>query len=596
MSRSGDFISMAKKSLFGRADDIKEIMPIEKFFPPANYDDPESVKNHFYIKTSYRDHLYQVYMKNEPFRVAINSFLKKGILVTDRIMAVMRDAIKQKEAMTFEVNGFTGSGKSAFIRNHIIPVYGLLVKRNYIVHCDITEMDNNYTVVLNKDFKDDPFHVYVTYSNSETNEIISEKFKTNDIIFQDEMPQQHGKGSSVSVDNLENILRVAARKKGINIIFISPEFIEMKNVDYYLTILAINKIRRITVAMISTKSNEHIGCGIFRINIDPGLDEYYERVSAKRKTEIQEAAGYSNVKLSPEKKEKLVSQLMDKVLAQAKAESVFKIQKSYIKSIAVTTDLAKEIFMDEIISAVFAKAKSLIVRKDEVKVVDNQTPKPSVKDMAMAVEADDDDFDDLYDGGDQMIEEGKFVIDIKQILEHGVKKYQENTNQGISPEHAEVFLESIDPNNRVEDIALKHKCVASNITVIKRRVGEWIAKIAGRRYEEYIEDYYKQKPDVDKAIRKTAAGNPDLVVWYKNGNIDVFSLKCYSVDSRTRTSISIPKSKIETEIIESKRLKQQFPEKQIRCVLVFYNAITQKTQNILIDYDHPLESYLISSG
>jgi hypothetical protein len=593
MSRSGDFISMAKKSLFGRADDIKEIMAIEKFFPPANYEDPESVKNHFYIKTSYRDHLYQVYMKNEPFRIAINSFLKKGILVTDRIMAVMRDAIKQKEAMTFEVNGFTGSGKSAFIRNHIIPVYGLLVKRNYTVHCDISNMEDNYKVVLNKDFKDEPFHVYVTYSNSETNEIISEKFKTNDIIFQDEMPQQHGKGSSVSVDNLENILRVAARKKGINIIFISPEFIEMKNVDYYLTILAINKIRRITVAMISTKSNEHIGCGIFRINIDPGLDEYYERVSAKRKTEIQEAAGYSNVKLTPEKKEKLVSDLMNKVLAQSKLEAVSKIQKSYIKSIAVTTDLAKEIFMEEIISAVFAKAKNLVIRKDEVKVVDNQTPKPSVTDMAFAVDADD---EDLLNEGDAMVEEGKFVIDIKQILEQGVKKYQENTNQGISPEHAEVFLESTNPDNRVEDIALKHKCVASNITIIKRRVGEWIAKIAGRRYEEYIEDYYKNKPEVDKVIRKTAAGNPDLVVWYKNGNIDVFSLKCYSVDPRTRTSTSIPKAKIETEIIESKRLKKQFPEKEIKCILVFYNALTQKTQNILVDYERPLETYLISTN
>lgn len=593
MSRSGDFISLAKKSILGRADDIKEIMPIEKFFPPANYDDPESVKNHFYIKTSYRDHLYQVYMKNEPFRIAINSFLKKNILVTDRIMAVMRDAINQKEAITFEVNGFTGSGKSAFIRNHIIPVYGLLIKRNYIVHCDITDLDNSYTVTLNKDFTNPPFHVYVTYSNSETNEIISDHFKKYDLIFQDEMPEQHGKGSQISISNLENILRVAARKLGINIIFISPELIEMKNVDYYLTILAINKIRRLTVAMISTKSNEHIGCGIFRINIDPGLDEYYERVSAKRKTEIQEAAGYSNVKLSPEKKEKLVSTLMDKVLAQAKAEAVTKIQKSYIKSIAVTTDLAKEIFMDEIISAVFAKAKNLVVRKDEVKVVDNQTPKPSVTDMALAVEADED--EELSGDGDQMVGEGRFIIDIKQILESGIKKYQENASQGVSPEHAQVFLDSIDPNNRVEDLALKYKCVASNITVIKRRVGEWIAKVAGRRYEEYMEDYYKNKPEVDKVIRKTAAGNPDLVVWYKNGNIDVFSLKCYSVDPRTRTSTSIPKSKIETEIIESKRLKQQFPDKQIKCTLVFYNALTQKTQNILIDYDHPLETYLISS-
>jgi len=589
MSRSGDFISMARKSLFGKIDDIKEVLPIEKFFPAPDYDDPESIKNRFYIKTSYRDHLYQIYLKDEGFRIAINNFIKKGILVTDRIKAVMLDAIKQKEAITLEINGFTGSGKSALIRNHIIPVYGILVKRNYIVHCDITDLDNSYTITLDKNFTNEPFHVYVTYSNSETNEIISEKFKTNDIIFQDEMPQQHGKGSSISVDNLENILRVAARKKGINIIFISPEFIEMKNVDYYLTIIAVNKIRRVTVTMISTRSKEHIGVGMFRITIDPGLDEYYERVSAKRKTEIQEAQGYSNVKLSLEKKEKLINLLMEKVLAQAKQDGVAKLQKSYIKSVAVTTDLAKEIFMDEIISAVFAKARILTFKNDDVKIIDKQS---NVKDMAFAVEdGEDDDFDDE---GDKMQEEGKFVIDVKQIIEYGVQKYKENVNQGVNPEHANIFLDAIDSKNQVEDLALKYKCVASNITVVKRRIGEWVAKIAGRRYEEYMEDYYKNKPEVDKVIRKTAAGNPDLVVWYKNGNIDVFSLKCYSVDARTRTSVSIPKDKVQTEIIEAKKLKKDFLDKEIKCTLIFYNALTQKTQQTIIDYEHPLETYLFS--
>lgn len=590
MKTSGDFIIQAKNKILGKKEDISQPYPFEEFFPSPDYDDPESVKKRFYIKTSYRDHLYQIYLKDEGFRVALNKFFKNKYTVTSRIQKVMKDAINQKEAVIFEINGHIGSGKSALIKNNIIPVYGILMKRNFIVHCDISDLTNNYTVILDKSFTDEPFHVYVTYSNSESNDIIANHFKKGDVIFQDEMPEQHGKGSKISVGNIENILRIAARKKGINIIFISPDFIEVKQVDYYITILAINKIHRVTLAMISTNSKEHIGVGIFKLNIDPALDEYYERVSAKRKTEIQDAQGYSNVQLTDERKEKLVQELMTKVIEQAKKEKVTKIQKSYIESVMVTTNIAKEIFKNEIVSSCFARVRNMFVQTKDDAIEVTKKKKENEKDAIIeALKEKEEELD-----GDEMKEEGQFVIDIKNIIEIGVQKNKESPTTGLDPTHAQIFLDAIDPNNKVEDLAIKYKCRTANITVVKRRVGEWIAKIAGRRYEEYIEDYYKNLPDVSNVIRKTAPGNPDLVVYYKdNLHVDVFSLKCYSVDPETRNSVSIPKDKILQEIVEAKRLKKESPHLEVKCTIIFYNALSKKTTRIPVDYDNPLDTYSI---
>ena len=217
-------------------DETVDFIPELEFFPQ----NPDKDDDIIYINTAYRDRLYKRYRRIDGLREIINTFIKNPeshAQYQARIPNLMKNAVKHGEFWNIEIKGGPGSGKSFFNRGYLVPMHGLMLRRNFNVHFNLEDINDKFTVnmvdVLKRRLENErdpaeamalkkhiennldnynlkePFDVYVTYDIAQTNHVVKSYFKTGDIIFQDETPMMHGKGSTTSKDNIENILKVS---------------------------------------------------------------------------------------------------------------------------------------------------------------------------------------------------------------------------------------------------------------------------------------------------------------------------------------------------------------------------------------------------
>lgn len=330
----------------GRMSDISDLMKDKNFFPQ----DPDNDANLIYINPASRDNLWEDYKSDLDFRKAINTFyfdVGSHSIYQQRIPDLIKVADRHGEFWNLEIIGDPGSGKSTWVRGYVIPTHSIITARDFIVHCDIDGLENNFPVDMKavmsdlpdidisripKFYEKPPFDSYVTYDNSQTNRT-TKFFKRGDVSFQDESPVQHGKGSRTSVDNLENILKVAARALGLNFAFISPVLIPIETVHYYCRIIGYVRSQMITVMCLQSRKG-YVGLAEFQaINI-PGLTEYYERVSREKKKELQDLMGYSSYKPSESEIKELVKELVEAVEKAMDADGVEKVSREFVKAIA----------------------------------------------------------------------------------------------------------------------------------------------------------------------------------------------------------------------------------------------------------------------
>jgi len=112
--------------------------------------------------------------------------------------------------------------------------------------------------------------------------------------------------------------------------------------------------------------------------------------------------------------------------------------------------------------------------------------------------------------------------------------------------------------------------IKKNFGVTQSAISKWISKVKGelsRRmgvaYEKFRKAKLELRSDVDRVIYDGRQGEPDFVVYLKDGSVEVISSKCYYSD---RKSV---RAEIEPEIQEALRLRAQ--GRRVRLYVDFYN-------------------------
>ncbi|NIT55654.1 MAG: hypothetical protein GWN00_05260, partial [Aliifodinibius sp.] len=86
----------------------------------------------------------------------------------------------------------------------------------------------------------------------------------------------------------------------------------------------------------------------------------------------------------------------------------------------------------------------------------------------------------------------------------------------------------------------------------KREVEGEVARVMGITYEEFLFKQYQEDIEGVLDVQKLAGqSDPDIIVEYTDGRIDVISVKCYNYK---RKRLSIPIHELEPEIIRCRRL------------------------------------------
>lgn len=582
--------SITSRLLLGNKGKNKK--KFDEFFPRIkNYNDIEEVKRKWYCKEPYKARLYEKYLKHESFRNLVDIVIKdlnktrflqtyEGIKKISKshysllvkyvqiLKNAMLDAYHNKEACILEINGFTGAGKSRYARSVVRFYAKNIAKKNYYVHGDFNDLNNDFYVNLGFD-NSEPFHVYVTYRTSETEDIIKNHFKPGDWIFQDEMPIQMGEKSRTTKNDLINIIKVASRKKMINMIFVTPDIIELENVDYYVTIMGINKPKKLTLSFFSTDSKNYIGTSILTVNEDPELTVYYEEISDVRKTQLMEDGGFAGVGFDKEERDRLAGLLIERIKednypiryqrdVEVKALEVADVVNCKWKAIVIT-------HVYNIIRS-GQKLEKEKERKEQETIRD--TNRIKIEQLKEGINVDDF-IDEKTD---------EFMYDEKEILE----KYGNKRD-------VKIYLESISKSNEI--IAADHDLTdPSSVTKIRNKIGLWIAQEVGRVYEPYLATQYRKMEGVKEVIHDGRNKKPDIIVFFEDGRVWVISVKCFNVN---RPSINLSRDELSPEIFFALKYKKQHPEANVMMFNHIRNLYNNLVQEIPIDFNNPLETYNI---
>lgn len=136
----------------------------------------------------------------------------------------------------------------------------------------------------------------------------------------------------------------------------------------------------------------------------------------------------------------------------------------------------------------------------------------------------------------------RFEYDIFEAVDRLTKKYKLKKNMG------KVYKMYRDPNNAMSQNEISNKLGIPQSTISKwvsdkGRVGGLIRNDMGDGYElwvkRHLEEGYKvprvfERDDIEEVIKVGGASHePDLMIIYQNGDVDVLSLKCYNESGAT---------------------------------------------------------------
>lgn len=135
-------------------------------------------------------------------------------------------------------------------------------------------------------------------------------------------------------------------------------------------------------------------------------------------------------------------------------------------------------------------------------------------------------------------------------------------------------------------VAGKHGISQASVSNYSSEVKGMISKMLGESYERWAMERWQADLDVDRVERLGGNGEPDLLVYHKDGKVTVVSCKCYN-DAKTT---SIPIAEIAPEIAKGKELAAAG---LLRRVVVDFNNVHKKTR-ILRAVDPELHDSVIT--
>ncbi|MHA1892080.1 MAG: hypothetical protein ACTSYS_13890 [Promethearchaeota archaeon] len=571
----------------------KMFLKHDEFFPQISPADPE-IRNRLYIKQSYRDELYHLYQKNDSFKSIVNRLYRKRLHDDiEKIKFVLQAAIFMNSNFFFQINAKTGMGKSMIARDYIIPYFCLLNRSNFRVYCNIDDLDNFFLVDLGdymlrhgkiskqdkeKFDKNECINVYVTYDNSQTNKVLMMDSKPNDIIFQDEAPKQHSKGSLISVDNLENLIKSVNRAMNRNVIICTPEFIPFSEIDYTLQVIGFIANKKRSLVAIRTKTGDYTGMAFVNLLDLADLDRYYERESRKQKQKLLKDGGFSVYYINEERMKMLKQQLKEKVMEFVEKTGT-NITKSLIEALALYTDVNKEIMKKEIITLVYheLKAEQELAKHEKGAFQDEQ-------------------HDDGENADIDNVQDGSIVVNGKIMKFHLVTRedYMAYLKGYKNKREVDLYLESL--TRTYDEIAIEHDLSQTMVSRIVQKVRKWLMQEMGRVFEIVVKKEYESKDDISKVVHDGNPGKTDLTCFYKNGTVEFINAK-WRNPSINRPNMSINVKELNAEIFDAKKYFKAHPDAKdkIRVTMYVFNNTTGKKYVVPVNWENPLRNYKISN-
>jgi len=236
-------------------------------------------------------------------------FLFEKSIDTTFIDTEIEYIINMRANIVAEINGTTGSGKSQLSRR-LAKKIAIARHANirFIINGELYEKSGGkkgaLLITLNKNFKD-VMNCYITYSFFETSNMII-KLSKKDMIIQDEIEKAMGTDSKLIKQMIENILNINVRKNMVSVIFNTPSFVPIKQINFIIETFGIknngnikpenlNKDNMITYGIIYDKNSKPYAISKFSVWESQKEHDFYENMSQTRKDEFKKTGGGKRV-------------------------------------------------------------------------------------------------------------------------------------------------------------------------------------------------------------------------------------------------------------------------------------------------------------
>lgn len=279
----------------------------------------QGTRDHFTTKLPYLRQLYDLYERNLDFRAACNDFLYFHNVHRDEFLKFLRqniyfdDGTKKPDDIRMnaiiQINGHVRTGKSR-LALVVALLICLIAGLNPRIHIDPNDPENFREFILFPGFTSWKYlifpqfsgflDIFVTYGLDQARHTLP-LMPPGSICWNDETLLLHEEGAQKEKDNLMNAINAASGRRCLNFIFLCPKYVDLPQVDYFLTILAVNYPKRRTLAMLSVHQEKSsimnfIGVVNFNVTVSREILDYYDEFSEKIKARIQELAGASKPK------------------------------------------------------------------------------------------------------------------------------------------------------------------------------------------------------------------------------------------------------------------------------------------------------------
>jgi len=267
------------------------------FFPP---------KHEVMVRPSDEKALYNRVIETAGLYKIFYEFLFEKIIDTTFIDTEIEYIIKTHANIVAELNGTPGSGKSQLSRKIAKRVARARHSNiRFIIDGELYEKSGGKKgalfITLSKKFKT-VMNCYITYSFFETSNMII-KLSKMDMIIQDEIEKAMGTDSKLIKQMIENILNINVRKNMVSVIFNTPSFIPLKQINFIIETFGIKnngsakltKDNMITYAIIYDKNSKPYVISKFSVWESRKEHDFYENMSQIRKDEFKKTGGGKRV-------------------------------------------------------------------------------------------------------------------------------------------------------------------------------------------------------------------------------------------------------------------------------------------------------------
>jgi len=313
-------MNMSIHEFFG---DDRHYINEENFFPKTHWVE---------IRPSDAKDLFNRLMKDSVLYGIFYDFLFDKKYDTTFIDNEIDFVVEKKTNLVAILNGTVGTGKSqlsraiakkmAFKRGMNIRFITDLKRYNESGH-----KEGSIKVILDPKFKE-TMNCYITYRFYETSNLVK-VLNEKEMIIQDEVDKSMGTDSKLIKIKIDQVLAITARRHMISVIFNTPLFIPIKNINIAIETFGIRRHDKNapftrddmkTFCILYDKKCSPFAIGAFKVWETPKEHDFYERESKIRKGEFKRTGGGSTV--NPD--EVLVKELVVSLFKRAASEGVVK--------------------------------------------------------------------------------------------------------------------------------------------------------------------------------------------------------------------------------------------------------------------------------